>query len=176
VSATYVAGGSVGSLLPMTLQGVAALDASAALILPQLAAKLEGAIKSQLALVLKPPGVAGSIDVATRVLASLNLAITAPGAVVDFSAIAALIAEVVAALGSLAASAALAASLTATFGHAGLHLYKLEGAVNQWGSDLSSVLSGGLPGGGPADQGFALVLAAGADPGTIAILKLIAGL
>jgi hypothetical protein len=160
----------------MTMQGVIALESSTALILPQLAAKLAGALKSQLALVLKPPGVVASIDVATRVLASLNLAITAPGAVVDFSAIAALIAEVVAAIAGLSASAALAVELTATLGRAGIHLITLEGRVGDWSNDLGTITNGGLPGGTADDQGFALVLACGADPGTIATLKLVAGL
>ena len=176
MAATYVAGGSIGSLLPLSLQGVAALDASLALMLPELIAKLAGALKAQLSLSISPPSLAGSLEVALKAVLNLQIAISGPSTALDFSAIAALMAEVQAALGALTASLALAVSLNTTLGHAGLHLITLEGEVGGWGNDLQSVVAGGLPGGAPTDQGFALVLAAGADPGTIAILKLLAGI
>jgi hypothetical protein len=176
VAATYVAGGSIGSLLPLSLQGVTALDASLALMLPELIAKLAGALKAQLSLSISPPALAGSLEVALKAVINLQIAISGPSISLDFSAIAALMAEIQAALGALSLNLALSIGLKLTFGHAGLHLIKLEGRVGDFGTDLQSIVASGLPGGSPEDEGFALVLAAGADPATIAVLKLLAGI
>ncbi len=176
MAATYVAGGSIGSLLPLSLQGVAALDASLALMLPELIAKLAGVLKAQLSLSISPPSLAGSLTVALNAVINLQIAISGPSIALDFSAIAALMAEIQAALGALSLSLALSVSLKLSLGHAGLHLITLEGEVGDWGNELQSILGSGLPGGAPDDQGFALVLAAGADPATISILKLLAGI
>lgn len=171
----YVAGGSIGTLLPMSLQAIGALDAQLALMLPDIAAKIAGALKAQIGLTISPPSLSGSLETAAKIVLNLGIAISGPSFALDFSAIAALIAELQASLGSVVANLALSAALKVTFGHGGLHLLTAEGEVGQMGTAYQSILQAGLPGVGPNDLGFSLLLVAGADPGSIGVLKLLAG-
>ncbi len=176
MAATYIAGGSLGTLFPFLIGAGAALDASIAAALPQIVAQVAGMLKLQAGLVLQPPSLAASAALAAKIGVGVSMALTAPSVAVNFSAIAAGIAELSAKLGSLVANLAVSVAFKAALGHAGLHLYSVEGEVGSMGSDLQQIMQTGLPGGSPTDIGFGVLLVAAADPGSIAVIKTLTGL
>lgn len=151
--------------MPTAIQGQAA-------VLAELQAKMLGALKAQLNMSIHPPSLSGSIEVAAKFLANAQLAITGPSVVVNFSAVAALLAEIQAALGVLLA-------IQVLFGSSGtgIALVTLEGNTANFGSDLQGLIhSGGVPVLAEGAQGFGVCLMCGADPFTVNILKTVFGL
>ena len=164
-TAKFITAGSVGALMPTAIQGQAAM-------LGELQAKMMGALKAQLGLTIHPPSLSGTIDVATKVAVNAGLALSGPSIALNFSAVAALLAEIQAALSVLLAVKVL-------FGTpgAGIALVALEGNTAQFGSDLQALInSGGVPVFKEGAQGFGVCLMCGADPFTVSILKTLFGL
>lgn len=147
---------SLGAIVP----GMAVAQASAALAveaaLGEIQAKLAGLLNVQAAL-LFPPLPTAALTGALQVVQALqlDLAIAAPS--LQITGIASLIIELQAQI--LALQASLDLVLSFDLGAAGIVAYEYEGTTDTLGSSLSSVTSGGLPGGTGSDPCFALILA-----------------
>ncbi len=81
------------------------------------------------------------------------------------------IAIILAQLAALRASLQILLDLKNTF-EVSAHLYRYDGAVNAFGTEMQAELSGGLPGGSGSDTAFALTFIATA-PASIAALQAI---
>ena len=164
----HVGSMTLGSALPTALAAQGAIDASIGLVLPEIQAKLAGL----LAVNLIPPTIAASLTTALQLVANIQAAITvgAPAVDIQLAAVAQLIAELQAQIVSLQAQLAFSATLSATLGASGIHLYSYDGEAGELGSELQAELSGGFPGGQPSDATFAM-LAAGTTPAAIAAIK-----
>lgn len=150
-------------MMPVALSGQAAMIA-------ELQAKLAGALKAQLSLTINPPSIGASIQVAVKALLALQLSLTGPSIVLNFSAVAALMAQVGAALSALL-------EIQALFGGgAGFALVEFEGSVDGFGADLSALIASGAVPGLRGAQGAGVAILCGADPVTISILKTVFGL
>lgn len=145
--------------------------ATIAATLPALQAKLAGLLKAQAQLAIKPPSLSASLEVAAKILASLQIAIEGPAVAINLSVIAKGVAELIALIGAISVQL----KLLVGFAHANVAIYVVEDEkVSNIGSALGGALSGGLPaGGGPNDPGFAVAIACGADPATVALVKLL---
>lgn len=161
--------------MPFLLPVSAAFSANLAAVLPDIQARLTGALSASLAVAASPPSLAASAQLASQILAAINAAVLTPGVMVDLTACAALVAELSAILGQIQANIGLAVELGDMLGTSGVHFYLIEGDIGSMGSGLQSVLAGGMPGGsGPTQQGTAFVLLAG-DNGAIAALRTLFG-
>lgn len=118
-----------------------AIDASVAVSLPELQAKLAGALEAQAQFSVTPPSLTAVLSAALAAVAQLQAAIAAdlPNATISVTGIAAIIAELEASIASLSAQIAISASLKATLGQAGVHLYRWAGAAGE-------AVPGGVPG------------------------------
>ena len=155
-SATLIGTRSLGECLP----GVLSLSVAAK---GNLAAQIAGIIEAQARLTVTPPTLAGNIQIATEILASLQAAVAIGLPTVDFQFAA--LAEVLAAL-----QAQLAAIVDLRLGELGVSLYTYDGP--QVGTSTQGIVP---PGVSPSQDSGALVLSAVA-PGTRAALKALAGL
>lgn len=175
VEVEYIGGKSIGAGLPFLLPMSAAFSANLAATLPDIQARLVGALSASLSVTISPPSLVASAQLATQILAAINTAIMTPGVMVDLTAAAALIAELSAILGQIQANLTLAAGFGAMLGTAGIHFYKAEGAVGEMAPGYGGHLSGGIPGGsGPEQEGISFLLVA-ASPVSIAALKQLFG-
>jgi hypothetical protein len=127
-----VGGKSLLAALPLTAQAVGAVNAAAGASLADLQARLAGAVALQAGVALSPPSLTDLIA-ALQALIEQILALLAqpasPPIVVNVSAMAAVAAELQAAIGLLQAQLALAASISGTLG-AGIHLYRYDGPAS----------------------------------------------
>lgn len=171
MSGEYVGGFSVGGAVPIALAATATASATlnAALIPAQ--ARLAGAIQALASVTVSPPSIAAVATLAAAAAASVQAALTGPTVGASAGVAAQLVAELGAIVLALEAQLSAIAQLEAILGTAGVHLYRLDGAIGGMGSDLGSLLSTGVPGGsGPGQIGTAFVLVA-ADNGTIVALE-----
>lgn len=142
----------------MALQAQLGLDASIGIVLPELTARLEGAIAAQAAITLQPPTLAANLSAALGLVAQLEAAITMglPGVGIDLSVMASIIAEIQLSLGQLQAQLAFSASLGLTLGASGIYAYK-------WMGPAGEAVPSGLPG-LPADgESFGVFLVTGSS-------------
>lgn len=173
--AQYTGGVTLGEAIPTALQATAAANIAIGVSLPELQAKLAGAIQAQASVSVSPPSFAAALEFAAQLTAAANLAISGPAVNVDVAAIAKFIAEIEVLLGQLQAQASVVLGLNILFGTAGVHMYTVEDPIGQHGNDLQAQLAGGTPGGGgPDDAGFGVYLV-GVDSGVIAALRTVFG-
>lgn len=162
-TAKFIGGASVGTFMPSSLAGLVAAAASLEIPLIDLQAQLTGALAAAASVSIQPP----SIDL----VAALDAAIQLPGISIDISVMASLAASLNISIGQLQLTLALILALQVAFGTAGVYAWALEGQVTQMGPDITTQLSGGIPGlGDPSAQGFGIMLLA-QDGGAIAALK-----
>lgn len=163
---TYVGSLSPGQCVPMALLAQGRLSASIGLVLPELAARLEGMLAAQVNLTINPPTLAANLQAALALVAQLEASITLglPSASIDLSVIVGLIAELQLSLGALQLDLQWALAFGLILGTPGIHLYAHEGAVGD-------VLPGGLPGGDGPSQPAVGVLLLATDSGAIAALR-----
>lgn len=133
MSFAYLGGLSVGQIVPLALTAKANLDGALSVTLPEIQAKLDGALLAKVRLTASPPSLAASLSTAQSLVANLQAAIAAglPNASLSITGLLAIIAELEATLGSMQARAAFSASFGVALGGAGVHLYRFEGAANQ---------------------------------------------
>ncbi len=155
---------TLGDVLPGLAVARAALQLTGGIALAEVQAKLAGLINVQAALTLPPlPGAA--IIGAAQVLLALeaNIGLAAP--TLQLAGTVALVAQLNLLLGQIRAQLALDFGLNI----GGIAAYSYEGTADALGSSLASVTSAGLPGGGPSDQCYAVVLAASTPTARAAI-------
>jgi hypothetical protein len=140
VTAYYLGGFTVGECLPIAVQALGAADASIAVVLPNVTAKLAGALEAQAQLTINPPTLAGDLQAVLAFASQLQAAIALglPSAGVDLAAMAAVIAEIQAELGSIQAQVSLSLALGLILAGAGVHLIAQEGTLGSLGSDIAS--------------------------------------
>jgi hypothetical protein len=146
VSLTYVGQVSVGAAVPG-----AGIAISAAV--PDLEARIT-------ALLAFNPGeisLAAQLQLALNLVAMLQEAITLGIVPPSIAAQIAIIADL---LGVLQAKLALIQGIVGLFGRAGAHAYAYTGGAAAFGTAMQTELTGGFPGGGPADSTAAIVIAA----------------
>lgn len=160
---------SLGAAMPTALEAKGAIDASTAIALPDLEARIAGITNIQTALTVAPPQLAATISAAQKTVTALQAAVEGPTVTLQASAVGSLLAELQATLGSLQAQISFAGDLGVMLGTAGIHLYKASGdPATAVGDALRSTIDGSPPG-TSSDPVGAVVLAASAPP---AITKL----
>jgi hypothetical protein len=146
---TWIGIGSfdLGSCVPMALTAQAGISASVNLVLPEIQAKLAGALEVQAFLALNPPSLTADLEAAVALVAQLEALITLglPSAALDLSAMLALIAELQVSIGSLTAQLSFALSFGVLLGTPGVYLVRHSGPIGD-------VFPGGLPGGAGPSQ------------------------
>src|SRR5690606_12133709 len=120
LTVTHVGTMTLGSALPTAATAQLELDASIAVVLPEIQAKLAALV----AVNLVPPTLAASLDTALQIVANIEAAISLGAPPLDFQAAAVyeLIATLQGQLVDLQASLAFSASLALTLGASGVHL------------------------------------------------------
>lgn len=142
---------SLSAAVPLLATFNASLQVSLGAALPDLQAKLAGLGNILAAITVAPPDLTGTINAALQTVAQLQGAISGPTVTLEAAAIAALIAELTATLGSLTAAAAL------EIPSATLSAYVYSGPTAQLGAELQGAVDATLP--GAPGQTFALILA-----------------
>lgn len=142
----------------------AALSVNASL-LADIRAKLAAAVKLQAKLVVTPPSLAANLQAAIKIVESLTIRPQLPGATLDLTAFASVIASLTAAL-----NAALTFNLA--LGTAGVMALTCEGPIGAMGTELTSTVETLFP---PTSEGFALVLI-GSTPEVHAAMRIVFGI
>lgn len=170
MTVTYEGKLTLGECIPTALEANAQLSANVGLQLPELQAKIAGALEAQARLTLQPPTVSAQLTTLANLAASLQASVAFPPPQAQLSAVAALVAELQASLGQLQASIAFSAGFAASLGAPGVHFYSFGGRPDELGDEIGAQLSSGLPGGNPSEQSKAIVLIA-SDGGAIAAME-----
>lgn len=141
MSFAYLGGRTIGECVPLAVTAKGALDVAIGASLPEVQAKLAGAVQAQANIALNPPTLATQLNAALALVAQLQamIALGVPGGVVDLTAMAKVIAELQATIGLLNTQVDFSASFSATLGASGVHAYLWEGKS-------SDAVPGGLPG------------------------------
>lgn len=151
---------ALGDCVPALATVRGALDAVVAAQLPELEARLAGALVAQAQVAISPPTIAGQIEAALAVVASLQASVG--GVSVDVAAMAAAVAELEATIGGLQASLSASLALGTMLG-AGVWLLHYQGRPGD-------LVPGGLPGVSPETQVEGVVVL-GADAGAIEAIR-----
>lgn len=144
----YLGSVSIGTIFPVGLTLAAAA-------LAELNGKLAGLLSVKAALTIQPPTLAATATAAAKALAEVraSIALGLPGATLQLSAAAEIIAGLEA---QIAAIVAIQANLTG----AAVHAYVYAGQANGFGPALTAAATGGFPGGGPFDPVGGIVVIA----------------
>ncbi len=134
---------TLGVAVPVALAAQLELDTSINLALPEVQAKLDGALAAQAQLTITPPSLVTSLVAAMELVAALEAAIALdlPNASLDLSILANVIAELGATLGALSASAAFSGSLSALLATPGVTAYAFTGKEQELGPDAAALLN-----------------------------------
>jgi hypothetical protein len=143
---------TLGSAIPIALTLNAALGTAVGEALLAATAELDGALAVQLAMSFEPPNLALTIAGHTAVGVSL--------AAGSFTLQPTLMVELIASLQLKVAELRALLELGIILTQSGIHLYTYTGPADTLGDELASATDSGFPGGGPADETFAIVLAA----------------
>lgn len=166
MTVTYAGSITLGDAIPMAQASTVQLDASVGALLPDVQARVDGLLALSIS---PPPSLADLIASAQALLAALQSLLATP--IPDVTATASALADLQATLGSLTAALAFSADFGGLLAQAGIHYFVYAGAAGDVGSELSGVLSAGLPGGaGPSEQCAGAILLA-SDGGAIAALQ-----
>jgi hypothetical protein len=172
MSLSYAGKISVGVIVPTGLSVVADCAASLALVLPQIAVDLEGAITLAAMLGINPPTLALNISATVQLLADMNIALTAslPQVTFQLSAILALVAQISPIVASLSASLSVSLPFAELLGTAGIQVLSYSGTGAAFGAAVTQELGNSWPDGTPATtntSGF--ILASTANPTWVAL-------
>lgn len=134
---------SLGEIVPLAASATAAVDATVALTLPELQAKLAGLLSLQASLTLTPPSIATSLTAALALVASLeaSIALGLPSASLDLSAVFAVVAELELLIGAINVQLNIALDIDLVLGSPGVALYRYSGDLDP----IASQLQGGNP-------------------------------
>jgi hypothetical protein len=163
--ASYIGSATIGAVVPMALAASANLDAALGVSLPDITARLAGAIEAQARLTLTPPTIAGNLAIALDIVAALEL--SPPVIDVQLTLIAALVAELTATLGALTSAVSFNAALLAVLGGAGVHAYSYSGQAQGLTTAFAGVGANAPPGLAPTDPVGAVLLVTGASIGPL---------
>lgn len=160
----YLGSLSVGGTIPGASAGISAGISGVTAALDNLLAQLAALA----AFVPAPISFAQQLALAQSMVVSVNAAIAAglpvPNLAAQIAIIAAQVAALTAQIAGIQANLAVMTALSSPLAAAGVHAWAYDGATNQFGSELASELSGGVPGGsgGTHANGLALVTIVGA--------------
>ncbi len=156
MSVDYLGSLTIGNSVPLAAALNANLDASLALVLPSLNARVAGLVQLSINLGITAPSIVASLDVATKLLASLTSSVSLglPGVNFQVAAIANLLAQLELDLGALNVSAAFSVSAALTLGTAGCHAWAAVSTSAAIGGEIDDALAGGVPGADPSDSAF----------------------
>lgn len=154
----YVGELTLAQSLPGPTTGLAAGVSGINAALPDIAARL-AALQ---AFTPQPVNFAAQLALAQLTLSGVQAGIAAglvpPDISAQLAAVAALIADLLAAVTSINAQLTIITNLQGVLATAGLHVYVYSGQTDAAGADITAELAGGLPGGGPTDAANALLL------------------
>jgi hypothetical protein len=175
MTAFYLGGRSIGSAIPVLANVQASLLAELNTKLGDLTARMAAAVQMSVSLAVIPPNIEASIAILTSAIASASAALTNPVAALNITVAADLLLLIGVQIAALEVSLSVALELGELLLVGGLHMYLCEGAIGNFGNDLQTQLSSGMPGGsGPTQEGVAFVLLAG-SPVSIAALRTVFG-
>lgn len=163
MSARYLGSLTLASALPFAAQAQAKLDVAIGVSLPEIQAKIAGALEAQARLTATPPSLVANLQLAQDLVIAIQAAIAVGVPDVDFQLdfLAGVIAELQAQAASLEADAAFSASLLGLLGTAGVHMIAFTGNPATAGAELQSVIdSAGLG----ANAGGILLIASATAP------------
>lgn len=144
---------TLGACVPSAVAAVAAIDASVAVALPDISARLAGCLAASAQVTFTPVQISALLESA--------IALTPPGVALNADAFAAVIAELQTTLGGLEAQASIGAALGLQLGTPGVWLYSVQG-------NAQDIIPGGIPGVSAPVQGVILLAS---DAGAIAALQ-----
>jgi|SRR5688572_9692365 len=169
--AEFVAQQTLGECVPIALTAVGAVDATAAVVLPQIEAQLAGSIEALAQITISPPSIEATIALLTAAIAALQALAELPGAELSIAALAGVIAELQATLGSIQAQVAISAGIGLILSAPGVWAYTQTGTPASFGSDFDAEIGGGLPSSGDPDLPIYSVTLIASDAGAIAALQ-----
>lgn len=134
---------TIGQCVPLAVSATAGINASVAISLPEVQAKITGLLELQAQLTLNPPTLAASLKSLLQLVASFEAAIALglPSASLDLSAVAVALAELNLIRGQLTAQLSLAAGFNLLLGTPGVALYRYAGSLDP----IAAQLEGGNP-------------------------------
>lgn len=134
MTTTYVGGMTIGEEIPGAVEAVVAA-------VGDVQARLDAIVDFGAAIIVIPPSIEADLEVAASIIANLQLAIEPPSIALQ----AQILADVMAAL---AAQLSAFAALMGLFATAGIHVWHYNGRADTLGAEMTTELSGGVPGGG----------------------------
>ena len=136
----YVGEVSIGVAIPLFLSLALQVELAIAGLIPQLAAKLAGYIDLQLRLSIKPPSLNASLDIAAKILASLQASIgfTLPSVNFTGELLLGLILQLKLQLAGLKALLDLALQIKGLAAAAGIKLFVYKGPLAHLGATLDA--------------------------------------
>ncbi len=159
MTVSYLGSLTVGAAAPGGLALAAAGTAGINGALPDIQAR----IAALASFAPTPPNIAADIALAQKIIeslqAALTLGITPPNISAQIEIVAAQLLALKAAVAAIDAQLSIIANLSNVLSTAGLHAYAYSGQANQLGTQFTTELAGGFPGGTPTDPTNALVLA-----------------
>lgn len=159
---TYVGELTIAAAVPGASQATIAGDAAIDAAMPDLTLRIQ-ALQDTIALPLPTIDFAAQLALAQQILgsvqAAIDLALPVPPDAEQLEKFTDMLGDLTASLGTVETSASLIASIAALLAAVGLHVYAYSGPVNALGGEVTSALAAGLPGGAPADNANALILA-----------------
>ncbi len=175
--AEYIGQLTLGQCIPLAATMNATLDANLAIRLPEIAAKLAGALEAQARLTITLPSIGARIDALLDLIAGLQLALTLglPGISLDLSILVSVIAQLQIDLGALQADIAASLSFGLTLGTPGVWVYSFTGTPAGYGPGFSAAIGSGLPSGDGANQPIGAVTFIVSDPSAWAAMKIAFG-
>ena len=152
MSLSYQGKIGVAAIVPTSVTCVAAASASLALILPQIAVDLAGAVTLEGMLSVNPPTITLNLSATANLLADMNVALTAsaPTATFQLSAILTLIAQISPIVASISASLSLTLPMVELLGTGGIQAFSFSGTGAEFGSLVNGELANEWPDGTPA--------------------------
>ncbi len=157
MTVTYLGSLTTGAAIPGAAALAAAGTAGINLALPDIQARLSALLAFTPTPISLTANLAIAQQVVTSVTASLALGVTPPDISAQLAIVAALVAELTAAVASVNAQLEIIAGFDMSA--SGVYAYSYAGQANQLGSEFSTELSGGFPGGTPTDATNAVLLA-----------------
>jgi hypothetical protein len=94
----------------------------------------------------------------TTITAAIAVSLPAPSLAAQIAIVSALLADLLAQLSAVSVQLGIVVDFQALLGAAGVHVYAYAGQTGNLGSELTTELTSGTPGGSPTDSANALVL------------------
>jgi hypothetical protein len=164
---------TLGACVPIAATANAALSAQLNVRLPDVEARLAGALAAQAKLAVSLPSLAARIDALLAMVARLQalLELGLPEVTIDLSVMAAAIAALQADLGSINASVAVSAAIGLQLGVPGVWAYSYVGTPGTYGPDFAAEIGAGLPSSGDPNLPIYAVTFIASDAGAVNAMK-----